>query len=234
MRELPSRGRSSLAETDSATNGPASSIFQTTPPSPGGQGTPRDPLVRVFPRNNPYGWPLSALALSRRVTAPDRGEVVSLREALTRAWDRDAHTVPYAGDDGPHGAIRLANKVWAQGVAPQCVLLALDVDDPEAHARRGAAAAPARAALAERVDGHALDEVLEALVQGQDRSKDTVGYARALRAVTLARPELAPHLAPLRRDKRLREVLATPREAMEARWATTALAHLDEIPTRAR
>jgi hypothetical protein len=90
------------------------------------------------------------------------------------------------------------------------------------------------AALAERVDGHALDEVLEALVQGQDRSKDTVGYARALRAVTLARPELAPHLAPLRRDKRLREVLATPREAMEARWATTALAHLDEIPARAR
>jgi hypothetical protein len=90
------------------------------------------------------------------------------------------------------------------------------------------------AALAERVDGHALDEVLEALVQGQDRSKDTVGYARALRAVTLARPELAPHLAPLRRDKRLREVLATLREAMEARWATTALAHLDEIPTRAR
>ena len=89
--------------------------------------------------------------------------------------------------------------------------------------------------VAERTSDAALDEVIEALVQGQERSKDSIGYARALRAITIARPELAVRIEPLRKkDKRIREVLATSRDEMEARWAAVAMAHLDEIPSRAR
>lgn len=89
--------------------------------------------------------------------------------------------------------------------------------------------------VAERTSEAALDEVVEALVAGQERSKDSIGYARALRAITLTRPELAPRVEPLRKkDKRIREVLATSREELEARWAAVAMAHLDEIPSRAR
>jgi hypothetical protein len=89
--------------------------------------------------------------------------------------------------------------------------------------------------VAERTSEAALDEVVEALVAGQERSKDSIGYARALRAITLTRPELAPRVEPLRKkDKRIREVLATSREELESRWAAVAMAHLDEIPSRAR
>jgi hypothetical protein len=89
--------------------------------------------------------------------------------------------------------------------------------------------------VAERTSEAALDEVVEALVAGQERSKDSIGYARALRAITLTRPELAPRVDPLRKkDKRIREVLATSREELESRWAAVAMAHLDEIPSRAR
>jgi hypothetical protein len=90
-------------------------------------------------------------------------------------------------------------------------------------------------AIAERTTEVALEEVIEALVQGQERSKDSIGYSRALRAITLVRPELAPRVEPLRKkDKRIRDVLATSREDLEARWAAAALEHLDEIPSRAR
>lgn len=80
-----------------------------------------------------------------------------------------------------------------------------------------------------------LAEVVDALAHGAERLRDTIGYARALRAIGLARPEV---VAPARkrvieRRPTLRKVLDTPREEMEARWNAAALVHLDDIPSRA-
>ncbi|MBX7191714.1 MAG: hypothetical protein K1X94_06640 [Sandaracinaceae bacterium] len=85
------------------------------------------------------------------------------------------------------------------------------------------------------VEAEALDEVLDALLTAQLRSTDSIGYARGLRGIVEVRPELSPRLEPLRkRDKRMREVLAMPREELESRWASAALRHLEDIPGRAR
>lgn len=89
--------------------------------------------------------------------------------------------------------------------------------------------------VATRLEGEPLDEVIDALVAGQERSGDTIGYARGLRAIVEVRPELAPRLEPLRKKhRRIRDVLAMPREELEARWAAAASKHLEEIPGRAR
>ncbi len=89
------------------------------------------------------------------------------------------------------------------------------------------------AEVAERLDGEDLLETIDALIHGSERLEGTIGYARALRAILEARPELASRASALRRVPRLRKVLETPREELEARWSAAALAHLDEIPSRA-
>jgi hypothetical protein len=89
--------------------------------------------------------------------------------------------------------------------------------------------------VATTLEGEPLREVVEALVQGQERSRDTLGYARALRAIALVRPALRDALEPVRKKSpRHRKTLEASREDFEARWAAAALAHLEEIPSRAR
>jgi hypothetical protein len=88
--------------------------------------------------------------------------------------------------------------------------------------------------VATALDGESLLETVDALMSGCERLRDTVGYARALRAIEQARPELRERIDPLRkRDARLRAILATSQQDFEARWSAAALAHLDEIPSRA-
>lgn len=72
-------------------------------------------------------------------------------------------------------------------------------------------------------------EVVEALRHGWERLPKTVGYGRALRAFWQRHPDL--ELGPL--DKPARALLEVPREKFEAEWARAALAHMDEIPSRA-
>lgn len=91
------------------------------------------------------------------------------------------------------------------------------------------------ATVAASLDGEPLREVVDALVAGSERLADTVGYARALRAIVEARAETAPWVEPLRKkSQRLRKVMELPRDDFEVRWAAAALAHLEEIPSRAR
>lgn len=89
------------------------------------------------------------------------------------------------------------------------------------------------ATVATTLSGASLLETVDALVQGCERLRDTVGYARALHAMERVRPELRERTAPLRKSPRLRAILATSQEDFEARWHAAALAHLDEIPSRA-
>jgi hypothetical protein len=87
--------------------------------------------------------------------------------------------------------------------------------------------------VATMLEGDDLIETIDALVYGGERLKDTVGYARALRGIAEAKPELRERTSVLGKSPRLRKVLETPREELEGRWNAAALAHLDEIPSRA-
>lgn len=87
--------------------------------------------------------------------------------------------------------------------------------------------------VAARVSGDDLLEVVDALVQGSERLRDTVGYARALRAIGELAPELRTRWSALKKNAGQRRALELPREDFEARWSSAALAHLEEIPSRA-
>jgi hypothetical protein len=144
---------------------------------------------------------------------------------------------------GPDGALRHQGRLWAAG---ELYKASIDGSSMAAENHRHFALRKPRAlrtlpslrvpvgpffdawgeAVATTLDGEPLREVVEALVQGQERSSDTLGYARALRAIALE---------PVRKKSpRHRKTLETTREDFEARWAAAALAHLEEIPSRAR
>ncbi len=79
-----------------------------------------------------------------------------------------------------------------------------------------------------------LVETIDALVHGSERMPSAVAYPRALGAIREARPDLGARVEALAKTSpRLRTLLTTPREELEARWSAAALAHLDEIPGRA-
>jgi hypothetical protein len=153
---------------------------------------------------------------------------------------------------GPDGALRHQGRLWAAG---ELYKSAIDGSSMAAENHRHFALRKPRAlrsqpalrvpvgpffdawgeAVASALDAEPLLEVVEALVHGQERLGDTLGYARALRAIALARPEHHAKLEPLRRKSpRLKKTLETTREDFEARWSAAALAHLEEIPSRAR
>ncbi len=161
MRDLHSRGRSSVAERDSATPDPAPSTSPSVSAPERGQPTAADPLVRVFKGANPWGWPLSARARELNAT-PQRGDVVPLSEALTRPWQIDAHSVGYeAVPSRPYGSVRLAEGAEAR-VTIRMVWLALDVDHPVAKAAK-----PKRACTPEeRAELAAQVEAFRATVPG--------------------------------------------------------------------
>lgn len=85
------------------------------------------------------------------------------------------------------------------------------------------------------LEGESLDEVVAALVEGWERLNKTVAYVRALRSIVQEHPRLREHprVKHALRSARFRTVLETPREAFEAKWASAAVAHLDDIPSRA-
>jgi hypothetical protein len=84
-------------------------------------------------------------------------------------------------------------------------------------------------------DAGALDEVLEALVQGWLRLPKTVGYGRALRGMAAQGGELQRRIEshPDLNGHFHRQVIALPRDRFERRWNEQALTLLDEIPSRA-
>jgi hypothetical protein len=79
-----------------------------------------------------------------------------------------------------------------------------------------------------------LVETVDALVHGSERLGATIGYLRALAAIGLVKPDLLDRTKSLRKNARARGQLTATREEIEARWNTAALAHLDEIPSRAK
>jgi hypothetical protein len=89
------------------------------------------------------------------------------------------------------------------------------------------------AEVARTLSGESLLDVIDALVHGSQRSPATVGYARALHAIEQVKPEVSERADALRETPRLRARLATSREDFESRWSAAALAHLDDIPSRA-
>jgi hypothetical protein len=88
--------------------------------------------------------------------------------------------------------------------------------------------------VAQLLEGEDLLEVVRALAHGAERLKGSIGYLRALRAITLAHPSLRAEVAPLEKTiPYAKSQLATSREELEARWSAAALKHLDDIPSRA-
>ncbi len=89
--------------------------------------------------------------------------------------------------------------------------------------------------VARALDGEALFEVVTALKDGWARLHPSVGYGRALHGIFEVHPALRDdlRLRELVRDARCKPILKTSREAFEAAWASSALALLDEIPSRA-
>lgn len=83
------------------------------------------------------------------------------------------------------------------------------------------------------LDEQNLGEVVDALAHGCERMASGVGYPRALHAIFAQRPETTSRVEALRTNAVLRKKIEMPREEMEARWNAAALAHLDEIPSRA-
>lgn len=79
-----------------------------------------------------------------------------------------------------------------------------------------------------------LRETVDALFHGSERLPAAIGYARALRAIAEVHPAIVEERrGAIRRDARMRAALATSREELESRWAAAALAHLEDIPSRA-
>lgn len=74
-------------------------------------------------------------------------------------------------------------------------------------------------------------DVVEALKHGWERLPKTMGYGRALRGVTEVHPEL--RFEDLFKQRAARAVLEVPQAAFESKWNETALAELDDIPSRA-
>ena len=83
------------------------------------------------------------------------------------------------------------------------------------------------------VDPDSRSEVIQALVDGWIRLPGvTSGYGRALHGV-FEQEGYGGVLRPLKEDRQRRRALEPARDAFEKRWATEALKHLEEIPSRA-
>jgi hypothetical protein len=74
-------------------------------------------------------------------------------------------------------------------------------------------------------------EVIEALRHGWGRLPKTVGYGRALMGMIEVCPEL--RVEELLKQHATRAVLEMPQEQFEKKWNESALAELDDIPSRA-
>ncbi|MBN8609693.1 MAG: hypothetical protein J0L92_03880 [Deltaproteobacteria bacterium] len=85
--------------------------------------------------------------------------------------------------------------------------------------------------VAARLEGEALLEVIDALVQGTERMPKTQSYTRALHAIRAAHPEHDALSAAV--AKTHRAVLKRSRQEHEALWSDAALALLEDIPSRA-
>ena len=90
-------------------------------------------------------------------------------------------------------------------------------------------------AVARGVPDDALHEVITALIEGWARLPKTLGYGRALAGILAVRPDARniPALATCAKAPRVKALLKEPRADLEARWSASALALLDEIPSRA-
>lgn len=88
--------------------------------------------------------------------------------------------------------------------------------------------------VAERLETEALGEVVDALASGIERLGVAVGYVRALRAIGEAAPETTARWRALRKKPSVRRALEGTEEEFRARWASAALEHLEQIPSRAR
>ena len=91
-------------------------------------------------------------------------------------------------------------------------------------------------AVATHLEGEALDEVLDALLFGQGKMQKTIGYARGLAGIVAAKPALAERVtahARQTKNAQLTKLLAISQQEIETRWNDAALAHLDDIPSRA-
>lgn len=83
------------------------------------------------------------------------------------------------------------------------------------------------------VDPDSRSEVIQALVEGWIRLPGvTSGYGRALHGV-FEHEGYGGVLKPLKEDRQRRRALELARVAFEKRWASEALKHLEEIPSRA-
>ncbi len=82
-----------------------------------------------------------------------------------------------------------------------------------------------------RRDEPALEEVVETLKDGWDRQPKTFGYGRALKGISEVFPKIITK--DLARRAELEAVFRTSRDRFESRWASAALALLDDIPSRA-
>lgn len=88
--------------------------------------------------------------------------------------------------------------------------------------------------VATRLDGEPLLEVIDALAGGAERMPKTQAYLRALHVIRRMRPDLDERSRQVARNVELRGALKLEREEHEARWSQAALAHLEDIPSRAR
>lgn len=86
-----------------------------------------------------------------------------------------------------------------------------------------------------KLEGEPLDEVVVALVEGWERLNKTVAYVRALHSIVHVHPALREHprVKEALKNARFRSLLEMPRDVFEAKWASAAVAHLDDIPSRA-
>jgi len=82
-------------------------------------------------------------------------------------------------------------------------------------------------------DPESHSEVIQALIEGWIRLPGvTSGYGRALHGM-FEREGYGGALKPIKEDRQRRRALELSREAFEKRWASEALKHLEEIPSRA-
>ena len=85
-----------------------------------------------------------------------------------------------------------------------------------------------------KLEGEPLDEVVVSLVEGWERLNKTVAYVRALHSIAEVHPGLLGHacVKEALKSARFRSVLEMPQDAFEAKWASAAVEHLDDIPSR--
>jgi hypothetical protein len=85
--------------------------------------------------------------------------------------------------------------------------------------------------VGETLSGSDLDEVVEALVHGWDRQPKSFGYGRGLLGIQNIHPEI--NLSPLVKIDEYHALSKQSQKAFESTWSEAALAHMDDIPSRA-